>query len=200
MKRVLIHCAMEKEAYEIANKLELVRDNNSATTLYTSTNVDLLVTGIGKQRTAISLVQYLENYKKPDIIINVGFAGSTNTKIGKWINVSKSYNLEWNIPNEEKYSMDIGNKELVSIQGIESLPCYTSESFVTQTDIKEDVIFDMELHSVSLVADIYKIPLLSLKKVSDNLSLDDYYKNIDDKGVMELESVTKYIDDILKGQ
>ena len=30
--------------------------------------------------------------------------------------------------------------------------------------------------------------LISLKKVSDNLSLDDYYKNIDMKEVMELTS------------
>ena len=33
-----------------------------------------------------------------------------------------------------------------------------------------------------------KIDLISLKKVSDNLSLDDYYKNIDMKKVMELTS------------
>ena len=33
-----------------------------------------------------------------------------------------------------------------------------------------------------------KIDLISLKKVSDNLSLDDYYKNIDMKEVMELTS------------
>ena len=35
---------------------------------------------------------------------------------------------------------------------------------------------------------MYKIDLISLKKVSDNLSLDDYYKNIDMKEVMELTS------------
>ena len=35
---------------------------------------------------------------------------------------------------------------------------------------------------------MYKMDLISLKKVSDNLSLDDYYKNIDMKEVMELTS------------
>ena len=64
---------------------------------------------------------------------------------------------------------------------------------MNSTDIKENVIFDMELHSVSLLADLYNIPLVSLKKVSDNLSMDDYYKTIDDSELFELESSIKYI-------
>ena len=56
----------------------------------------------------------------------------------------------------------------------------------------------MELHSVSLLADLYNIPLVSLKKVSDNLSMDDYYKTVEDNKLMELESSTKYIVKFLK--
>ena len=56
----------------------------------------------------------------------------------------------------------------------------------------------MELHSVSLLADLYNIPLISLKKVSDNLSMDDYYKTVEDNRLMELESSVKYIEKFLK--
>lgn len=198
MKEILIHCAMQKEAYTIAQKLSLIEKETEIFKLYSGsqkqTNIRLLVTGIGKQKTAIGLVRYLETYKKPDTIINIGYVGSTNSQIGKWINVDKSYNLEWDIPGEERYNMDIGNQDLIKINGVENLPCYSAESFVTSTNIKENVVFDMELHSVCLVADIYKIPVLSLKKVSDNLSLDDYYKNIDDTSLIELESAINYIE------
>ena len=44
------------------------------------------------------------------------------------------------------------------------------------------------LNSIYIICCMYKIDLISLKKVSDNLSLDDYYKNIDMKEVMELTS------------
>ena len=51
---------------------------------------------------------------------------------------------------------------------------------------------------MSLLADLYNIPLISLKKVSDNLSMDDYYKTVEDNRLMELESSMKYIEKFLK--
>ena len=193
MKEILIHCAMEKEAVVIVNKLGLeYKEDNIYYGKVKDTNINLVVTGTGKQRTAIGLTRYLENNIKPHIIINIGYAGSTNTKIGKWINVSKSYNLEWNIPGEEKYSMKIGNIELEKVPELERKTCYSAECFVTKTDINEDVIFDMELHSVCLIADIYKIPVVSIKQVSDNLSLDSYYDNIEK--VLDLQTGIKYIE------
>ena len=56
----------------------------------------------------------------------------------------------------------------------------------------------MELHSVSLLADLYNIPLASLKKISDNLSMDDYYKTIDNSELFELVSSIKYIKKLIK--
>ena len=163
------------------------------------TKISLIITGIGKQKTAIGLTQYLCKNSKPDLIINIGYAGSTNSKIGSWISINKSYNLEWDIMNEQKYSMDdLGGQDLITIKELEQLPCYSAECFVNSTNIKDNVIFDMELHSVSLLADLYSIPLISLKKVSDNLSMDDYYKTVEDNSLMELESSVKYIKKFLK--
>lgn len=190
MKKVLFICAMEKEGKQIANKLKMNEINNK---LFENEDksIRLLITGIGKQLTAINLTEYLSNNDKPELIINVGYAGSTDIQIGKWVNISKVYNYEWDIPGEEKFTMLAGGSqklEIIENSNLENVECYSAESFVTQTDIKEHVAFDMELHSITLIGDLYDIPVLALKKISDNLSLDYYYNNLSQKEIFELTS------------
>lgn len=199
MKKILFVIAMQKEATKIAEELKLnkIKENK-----YSRDNITLIITGVGKQQTAIGLVSYLENNKenKPDIIINMGYVGSTNSKIGQWVNVNKSYNYEWNIPGEERYTIIGYDREKISTldnANIKILPCYSAECFVTSTDIKEDAVFDMELHSIYMICCKYDIELISLKKVSDNLSLENYYENIKMEEVMELTSGLSYLKEII---
>lgn len=199
MKKILFVIAMQKEATKIAEELKLNRITENQ---YSRDNIALIITGVGKQQTAMGLVSYLENNKenKPDIIINMGYVGSTNSKIGQWVNVNKSYNYEWNIPGEERYTIIGYDREKISTldnANIKILPCYSAESFVTSTDIKEDVVFDMELHSIYMICCKYDIELISLKKVSDNLSLENYYENIKMEDVMELTSGLSYLKEII---
>lgn len=199
MKKILFVIAMQKEATKIAEDMKLNRITENQ---YSRDNIALIITGVGKQQTAMGLVSYLENNKenKPDIIINMGYVGSTNSKIGQWVNVNKSYNYEWNIPGEERYTIIGYDREKISTldnANIKILPCYSAESFVTSTDIKEDVVFDMELHSIYMICCKYDIELISLKKVSDNLSLENYYENIKMEDVMELTSGLSYLKEII---
>lgn len=195
MKEILIVCAMKKESNLIAQKLNLKQVNEN---IWGKDNISLLIAGVGKQRTAISLTKYLCENSKPDLIINVGYAGSTDIKVGSWVNITKSYNYEWEIPGEEKYSFsDYGNKalNLIDDDSIEKVECYSSESFVTKTELKGHIAFDMELHSVVVICDMFNIPVMSLKKISDNLSIDDYYDNTNNnENVFELDSCLKYLD------
>ena len=217
MKKILFVIAMEKEAKDIAKELGLEEKNTGDGKVFEKNNISLLISGIGKQQTAINLTKYIENNREnlPDIIINVGYVGSTKSQIGSWVSVNKSYNYEWLIPGEQKYEIEGYNKNLIKTineneeqqiinnvqemrmnrnsKEIKVLPCYSAESFVTLTNITDDVVFDMELHSIYMVCCMYGIELISLKKVSDNLSLDDYYKNIDMKEVMELTSSLKLL-------
>lgn len=195
MRSILFVCAMEKEGKQIAEKLNM---KEVAENLFENKeeNKRILITGIGKQVTAINLTQYLCNNPKPDLIINVGYAGSTDIPIGKWVNISKAYNYEWGIPGEEKYVMDVGgSQELETLDNvdIEKVECYSSESFVTETNIEGHVAFDMELHSISLICDLNKISLLALKKISDNLNLGDYYNNLNKEEVFELTSCLEFL-------
>ncbi len=199
MKKILFVIAMQKEATKIAEELKLIKITENQ---YSRDNITLIITGVGKQQTAIGLVSYLENNKenKPDIIINMGYVGSTNSKIGQWVNVNKSYNYEWNIPGEERYTIIGYDREKISTldnANIKILPCYSAECFVTSTDIKEDAVFDMELHSIYMICCKYDIELISLKKVSDNLSLENYYENIKMEEVMELTSGLSYLKEII---
>ena len=189
MKEILIICAMEKESKTIAQELKLQKVTE---TIFKKNNISLLISGIGKQKTAINLTKYLCENIKPDLIVNIGYAGSTDIKIGTWVNITKSYNYEWDIPGEEKYSfLDYGNQELELTKNteIQKVECYSAESFVTKTDLTGHLAFDMELHSVAVIGDMFKIPVMSLKKISDNLSLEDYYDNTENnENVFELSS------------
>lgn len=102
--KILFVCAMKKEAIDITEALNLKKIEENK---YRKDNMSMLITNIGKQRTAIALTRYLENEKNetPDMIINVGYAGSTDLKIGQWVTVQKSYNYEWDIPGEERFFM-----------------------------------------------------------------------------------------------
>ncbi|HBC85172.1 MAG TPA: hypothetical protein DCZ30_07280 [Clostridiales bacterium] len=194
MKNILFVCAMKREAELIAKKLKL---DKLPENLYKKDNISLLITGIGKQKTAISLTKYLCENVKPQLIINVGYAGSTDIKVGEWVCITRSYNYEWEIPGEEKYSMlDFGNQslEIINSSGIKKVECYSAESFVTKTSLKKSIAFDMEVHSIAILCDMYKIPLMSLKKISDNLSLNDYYDNLKEENVFELESCLELLD------
>ena len=190
MENVLFVIAMEKESKQIVKELDMKELSEN---LYESEDKKkrLLITGVGKQLTAINLSGYLENNPKPELIINVGYAGSTDIEIGKWVNISRVYNYEWEIPGEEKYVMYAGGSqklELLENPDIEKVECYSSESFVTDTDIEEHIAFDMELHSIALICDLNEIPLLSLKKISDNLSIEKYYDNLKNYELCELVS------------
>ena len=101
---------------------------------------------------------------------------------------SKTTILDKHVKNEEVINKQITEKTIIKDIIIQKAPCYSAESFVTKTDIKETVVFDMELHSIAIICDMYKIPLISLKMISDNLSMDKYYENIDKKEIKNLET------------
>ena len=101
-------------------------------------------------------------------ILNVGFCGSNSLTIGSVIKVSKTWRLMDNVVEFEDWR---NGYEL----NPEGYPCYTSNSFVLQTDIVEPCAFDMELNYMAA----FEMPLVgSIKIVSDNLCLDKYEHSI----------------------
>ncbi len=106
-----------------------------------------------------NVVEALKNLDKNTKIINVGYAGSNNLPVGSIVKIKNSYLYHPNVTFKEK-SYSLGGE----------VDCYTSNDFVLQTNIKEPVVFDMELNIICALG----FDVTSYKIVSDNLSVKQY--------------------------
>lgn len=126
---------------------------------------NVLQTGVG----ASNVINKCCDLSSKVDVINIGFCGSNNLKIGSVVTVSKTYRL---LSNKVIFK-DYRNGYVLSETGY---PCYTSNEFVTKTDIKEDCIFDMELNYLAA----FNFNLLgAVKIVSDNLNVLEYEHSVD---------------------
>lgn len=121
---------------------------------------DIVRTGVGYG----NVFKALADIPRDTPILNIGYAGSNTIPIGEECAISECRHYHPNVNYEEAtYKL---NGEFV---------CYTSDDFVTHTDIKEPVVFDMELYAIlSMGFD----NVTAIKIISDNLSLKDYENNI----------------------
>ena len=126
----------------------------------------IIKTGVG----GINVVRTLKRLPKWLKITNFGYVGSNNIPIGTEVRI---YECKLYHPNveylEPAYLLDYNllDKNLVD--------CYTSNDFVLKTNIKEPVVFDMELAYIMALG-FKKVE--SIKIVSDNLSLKQYGEEI----------------------
>ena len=139
----LIICAENKEARNI-------RCNNAV----------ILVTGAGVSNI---LKTPRLTYDPKDIVINVGYAGSTVYEKGTVASVKSVQKLTQSIINEPVLGL-----ETLYLEGVD---CHTADDFVKHSD-KELPLVDMELYYLRL---LYP-QIQSLKIVSDNLNYKDYQK------------------------
>ena len=130
---------------------------------------DITVTGVG----IINALRVLRDIPRDEIIMNVGYVGSNKLDVGKWVEVS-SVQMHHPEVGYEETPIVLADAESKHIR----VPCYTSSSFVLQTNVKDDAVFDMELAAIAAMG--FK-KVSALKKVSDNLSLHDYEKNVEGK-------------------
>lgn len=121
----------------------------------------IVITGVG----GTNIVRALRDEPKDEKVINIGYAGSNSIEIGKRVNVSRVTlhhpGVEYNEPS---FILETHGDQYIA-------PCYTSNDFVTQTNIEKPAVFDMELAFIAALGfqniEAYKI-------VSDNLDLKQY--------------------------
>ena len=119
-----------------------------------------LVTGVG----ALNVIRNLAPIDRNTPILNVGYAGSNSIPVGTRVRVGKVSSYHPNVKfDEPTYKLD------------GEIPCYTSSDFVTQTDIDEPCVFDMELAYILAMG---FTDVVSEKVVSDNLSMGEYERNV----------------------
>lgn len=127
----------------------------------------IIKTGVG----GINVIRKLKHFPKWLKIINFGYVGSNNIPIGTEVKIFESKLYHPNVEYlEPSYLL---NCNLLEDNLVD---CYTSNDFVLNTDIKESVVFDMELAYIMALG--FK-NVTSIKIVSDNLSLKEYEKQVE---------------------
>lgn len=128
---------------------------------------NLLITGIGEINATYQLTRHLQqyHYALPDIIINIGTAGSKNYKQGTIVNPTIFEHRDLN-------NKDIGleSKKLLGtcFKLFPATICHSGNTFINQDTICD--IVDMEAYSLAFVAEKYKIPFGCIKYITDNTS------------------------------
>ncbi|MBQ0096926.1 MAG: hypothetical protein KBS53_04665 [Bacteroidales bacterium] len=140
--------------------------------------IECIKTGVG----AGNVIKTCCNLPKGTRIINIGYAGSNNVEIGTVSPVSDTFRY-----TDGNYKFDDHANPLhLSDEG---LPCYTGNSFFTESDRTEPTLYDMELNYIASFSPHLEL-VAAVKIVSDNLSVDDYVNNAKrESGVLTSDEV-----------
>ena len=122
---------------------------------------EVIMTGVGYG----NVIQALADVPRDTPITNIGYAGSNTIPKGTVCAIGECRHYHPCVEYEESiYKL---NGEYI---------CYTSDDFVTHTDIEYPVIFDMELYAILSMG---FTNVTAIKIVSDNLSIEEYENEVD---------------------
>lgn len=132
-----------------------------------------LITGIGKVNAAYALTKEL-NTQRPEMIINLGSAGSNTFKKGEVVCCTRFVQRDMDVRGLgfAHYETPLSGIPPVLEYGLvmDGLPqgvCGTGDSFQMDHSATEYNILDMEAYPLALIAMKEQIPFLCLKYISD---------------------------------
>ena len=141
-------------------------------------DVECILTGVG----AGNVIRTCSALPEGTRVISIGYAGSNCLEIGTVTLVSDSYRLK----NDSYVFDDYASPLHLSDTGY---PDYTSNSFVTESDMTEPALFDMELNYIAAFTPRIEL-VAAIKIVSDNLSVEDFQNNaILESGILTSDDV-----------
>lgn len=133
----------------------------------------LVFTGIGKVNATYTLTKAIQQYQ-PDIIINLGTAGSQTYSKGQVVCCHQFVQRDMDVSplGIEKFKTPFSEEEIVLQYGIKLNHlmdgiCGSGDSFETEHHHPEYNIVDMEAYALAWVAKQEGIPFMSLKYISD---------------------------------
>ncbi len=159
-----IHTALYAEAKPIIEFFGLKKVDDRYFKIFSNEDKILIISGIGKVNTALSLSHLFTLYKDHNKVFSIGIAAATKDLIlGELVNVNKIVDKE-----EDKVF------HLNSLGIIKNLSCTTSSK--PQISAKTD-LGDMEASAVYVSAKRYKVEPLILKVISDYFEPKNVDKN-----------------------
>ncbi|EQB92476.1 nucleosidase [Elizabethkingia anophelis] len=145
-------------------------------------------TGIGKINAGYYLMKYL-SANNPDIIINLGTAGSTIFRRGDVVCCTQFVQRDMDVSplGIERFKTPFSDDDVVLDYGIDidNLPkgiCGTGDSFETEHNTDLYNVLDMEAYALALIAKREQIPFLCLKYISDGANddaVEDWIQEVD---------------------
>lgn len=134
---------------------------------------NVLHTGIGKVNAAYGLTRYLQD-KTPDLVINMGTAGSRKHAGGTIVNPISFIQRDMDVTflGFEKFQTPFSNDPVQidygqSVEGFAQGICGTGDNFDSSDAALAFDVVDMEAYALALICQREKIPFLCLKYVSD---------------------------------
>lgn len=134
---------------------------------------DVLYTGVGKVNAAHAMAKRIYA-KRPDLVINIGTAGSRKFPGGTIVNCTSFVQRDMDVTplGFERFQTPFSHDPIKIVYGqrVEFLPegvCGTGDNFdVSDVALQFDVV-DMEAYALAVVCQREKIPFISIKYVSD---------------------------------
>ncbi|KGT09315.1 nucleosidase [Elizabethkingia anophelis] len=151
-------------------------------------DLQLVFTAIGKVNAGYYLMKYL-SVNNPDIIINLGTAGSTAFRRGDVVCCTQFVQRDMDVSplGIERFKTPFSDDDVVLDYGIDidNLPkgiCGTGDSFETEHNTDLYNVLDMEAYALALIAKREQIPFLCLKYISDGANddaVEDWTQEVD---------------------
>ena len=164
-----------KEASVFIDRLDLKKENVSLDNVYSNTDYLLVITGEGISSVISKLTSIIAIYKNSVFqILNFGIAG----RLDPQLKMNNCYEINSVIMADQKYTLD------ESTTGISCITSHEPISSKTEAEKLLNIgqVVDMELWSVADVAASFKIPVRSVKIISDDagqtISLNEIMKNV----------------------
>lgn len=133
--------------------------------------VRYLATGIAKMQASVAVAEAIAA-EKPDMVLNIGTAGTFRHKVGDIVVCRKFKDrdlVKVKIPEIIDY-IDLSGQELPAFRELAVMPageCSTGDSFVTTAEEMDSDVCDMESFCIAYICKKHDLPFVSVKVVSD---------------------------------
>lgn len=161
--RILVTYAVQGEFTEVKFH-GLIRENEEV-------EVGYLRTGMGKVKSTLYLTDII-NHANPDLVINMGTAGTLKHKVGDIIVCRQFVDRDMQKLASLGLESFIDSSELLEKKGYclnwegEGV-CNTGDSFLTELTHVEGDVVDMEAYAQAMVCKSKNVPFISVKYVTD---------------------------------
>lgn len=129
-------------------------------------------TGVGKVSAALAVEKGISEFK-PEIVLNIGTAGSVNYEVGtihlccQFVDRDMEKLHVFGVPYKEDFTEQVQHLPFFKNWKFDSV-CNTGDTFLTKADGTGDV-FDMESFALARVCRQHQIPFLGVKYVTDKI-------------------------------